>query len=128
MARASYTDLRYRKVSNFLLILGTFYFLLVTFLQGRSVWQSLLGALVGLVVFLPFYFKGGMGAADLKLLSVVGLYLGPSGVFQVALLTALAGGALAVLALVLRASRRLPYAVAIAVGVGVYEFRSFLSF
>jgi Flp pilus assembly protein protease CpaA len=69
-----------------------------------------------------------MGAADLKLLGLVGVYLGPQGVLYSALYTALAGGALAGLDFGLRASRRLPYAVAIAVGVGVYAFRSFLSF
>jgi Type IV leader peptidase family. len=89
--------------------------------------DGLEGGLLGLLIFLPFYWLGGMGAADLKLLGLVGVYLGPQGVLYSALYTALAGGVLALLALVFHASRRLPYAVAIAVGVGVYEFRSFMS-
>ncbi|KXW57814.1 A24 family peptidase [Ferrovum myxofaciens] len=125
---AAWTDIRYRRVPNVWLGLGLVAYVILFWLFGFDPWKAVLGGLLGLIVFLPFYWLGGMGAADLKLLGLVGVYLGPQGVLYSALYTALAGGALAVLALVLRASRRLPYAVAIAVGVGVYEFRSFLSF
>ncbi|MBU6995503.1 A24 family peptidase [Ferrovum myxofaciens] len=128
LVAAAWTDIRFRRVPNVWLGLGLVGYVILFWLFGLDPWKAVLGGVFGLLVFLPFYWLGGMGAADLKLLGLVGVYLGPQGVLYSALYTALAGGALAVLTLVLRASRRLPYAVAIAVGVGVYEFRSFLSF
>ena len=122
---AAWTDVRSRRVSNEWLGLGLVVYVILSFLFGLDPRTALVGGLLGLLVFLPFYWLGGMGAADLKLMGLVGIYLGPHGLLYSALYTALAGGVLAVLALALRASRRLPYAVAIAVGVGVYEFRSF---
>ncbi|MBW8029364.1 MAG: hypothetical protein GJU73_11870 [Ferrovum sp.] len=122
---AAWTDVRSRRVSNEWLGLGLVVYVILSFLFGLDPRTALVGGLLGLLVFLPFYWLGGMGAADLKLMGLVGIYLGPHGLLYSALYTALAGGVLAVLALALRASRRLPYAVAIALGVGVYEFRSF---
>ncbi len=122
---AAWTDVRSRRVSNEWLGLGLVVYVILSFLFGLDPRTALVGGVLGLLVFLPFYWLGGMGAADLKLMGLVGVYLGPHGLLYSALYTALAGGVLAVLALALRASRRLPYAVAIAVGVGVYEFRSF---
>ncbi|WP_297484199.1 prepilin peptidase [Ferrovum sp.] len=122
---AAWTDVRSRRVSNEWLGLGLVVYVILSFLFGLDPRTALVGGLLGLLVFLPFYWLGGMGAADLNLMELVGIYLGPHGLLYSALYTALAGGVLAVLALALRASRRLPYAVAIAVGVGVYEFRSF---
>ncbi|MBW8073642.1 MAG: hypothetical protein GJU77_08205 [Ferrovum sp.] len=127
LAVAMWTDIRFRRVSNAWLGLGLVAYVILSYYFGPDPWTALKGGLLGMLIFLPFYWLGGMGAADIKLLGLVGIYLGPQGVLYSALYTALAGGALAVLALVLRASRRLPYAVAIAVGVGVYEFRSFMS-
>jgi prepilin peptidase CpaA len=122
---AAWTDVRSRRVSNEWLGLGLVAYVILSFLFGLDPRTALVGGVLGLLVFLPFYWLGGMGAADLKLMGLVGVYLGPHGLLYSALYTALAGGVLAVLALALRASRRLPYAVAIALGVGVYEFRSF---
>ena len=35
------------------------------------------GVLIGLLIFLPFYATGGMGAGDVKLIAMVGAYLDP---------------------------------------------------
>ncbi|WP_297448722.1 prepilin peptidase [Ferrovum sp.] len=127
LAVAAWADIRFRRVPNEWLGLGLVAYVILSYHFGLDPWMALKGGLLGLLIFLPFYWLGGMGAADLKLLGLVGVYLGPQGVLYSALYTALAGGVLALLALVFHASRRLPYAVAIAVGVGVYEFRSFMS-
>ncbi len=62
-------------------------------------WNGLLlagsGLLVGLLCFLPSYFFGAMGAGDVKLMAAIGTALGPWNVFISALLTILAGGAIA---------------------------------
>lgn len=57
-----------------------------------SVPDCLLGGLTGLLLFLPFYLVRGMGAGDVKLLAVVGMYAGPLTTFKIALATALVGG------------------------------------
>ncbi|HET9832285.1 MAG TPA: prepilin peptidase [Vicinamibacterales bacterium] len=53
------------------------------------------GWLLGVVLFLPFFALGGMGAGDVKLLGAIGAWLGPETVLQVALYSVLAGGVFA---------------------------------
>lgn len=55
-----------------------------------------LGWLAGLVVFLPFFALGGLGAGDVKLVACVGAWLGPVMALWTALYTALAGGVMAI--------------------------------
>ena len=57
---------------------------------------SLLGCVVGLGLFLPFFMLRGMGGGDVKLLAAIGAWLGPIGALQAALWASLAGGVLAV--------------------------------
>jgi len=64
--------------------------------------QALLGALVGLGLFLPLYLAGAMGAGDVKLLAALGAFAGPVEVVGVALCTAACGGALALVMTLLR--------------------------
>ena len=59
---------------------------------------SLLGAVTGLLVLLPFYVLRVMGAGDVKLLGAVGALLGPIPTLGAALLALAAGGALSVMA------------------------------
>lgn len=57
--------------------------------------QALAGFGVGLGIMSPFYLLRIMGAGDVKLVAVTGLFLGPQGVLAAVLLTFLAGGVLA---------------------------------
>lgn len=61
---------------------------------------SLAGLALGLVLFFPFFALGGLGAGDVKLLGALGAWLGAPAVVYVAFYAALAGGALAILAIV----------------------------
>jgi prepilin peptidase CpaA len=58
----------------------------------QGLYLSLLGAAVGLLIFLPLYAIKGMAAGDVKLMTVIGLYAGPQLTLDIALLTALIGG------------------------------------
>ena len=106
---------------------------------------ALAGAAIGLVSLLPLYLGRGMGAGDVKLMMAAGSLLGPVDAIIAALLSLIAGAALAVAVVTWRvanspgatllagnsASRaakfraalawatteRFPYAVAIAAGV-----------
>lgn len=57
--------------------------------------QALLGALLGLALFLPIYLAGAMGAGDVKFMAALGAFAGPVEVLGVALCVAACGGMLA---------------------------------
>lgn len=116
---AVFDDLRRNAVSNWInaiaLLAGLLY-------HGvRSGWAglalALAGALLGLVVFLVFYWLGAMGGGDVKLMAAFGALLGPSGILLAALLAAPIGALIAVACLAWNRRRRsIPYAPAIVLG------------
>jgi prepilin peptidase CpaA len=118
---AAFKDLKERRIPNQLLIIGGIGALTVSLsMQSIPIQTLLVGGAVGLVVFLPFYVMSAMGAGDIKLMAIVGTYLGVKGVLVSALFAALAGGVLA-LGFALSGTRsQLPYAVAILAGVTGY--------
>jgi len=65
---------------------------------GQGPVAALLGALTGLALFLPFYVLRVMGAGDVKLLAMIGVWFGPAEVAWAALWTLLAGGVLSIVA------------------------------
>jgi prepilin peptidase CpaA len=96
---ACFTDLRYRKIPNVALVVTATYGLIVSFLGIGQVGISdaLLGFLVGLLVFSFPYYKAWLGAGDVKLMAVLGIYLGPSLTMTAAVYSMLAGGVLALI-------------------------------
>lgn len=50
------------------------------------------GLLVGLALFLPFYFLGGFAAGDVKALAAAGSFLGPHGALLATACTLIMGG------------------------------------
>jgi prepilin peptidase CpaA len=73
---------------------------------GLGWWEALQGLGMGLVVLLPLYWLHAMGSGDVKLMAMVGAFLGPSQVLGVLLGTFLIGGMMA-LAIALRAGAML---------------------
>jgi prepilin peptidase CpaA len=67
---------------------------------------STCGWLFGLVLFLPVFLLGGLGAGDIKLLAAMGAWLGPLAVFWAAVYGSIVGGALAVPLLIARGAFR----------------------
>ncbi len=65
-------------------------------LSGVSLASSLVGLVLGLMLMLPGHFFGATGAGDVKLMAAVGAVLGLERIVQAFLLTAIAGGVLAV--------------------------------
>jgi prepilin peptidase CpaA len=55
------------------------------------------GWATGLMLFLPFFALGGMGAGDVKLVACIGAWLGPFPAMWVALYAAIAGGVMALI-------------------------------
>jgi prepilin peptidase CpaA len=90
-------DLASRRIPNLLTVTG-----MAVGLAGHVVLEreaglawSLAGLLVGLGLLLLPCIVGGMGGGDLKLMGALGALVGPASVFEIALVSAVAGGVLA---------------------------------
>lgn len=71
-----------------------------------SPWSALAGLLVGLVVLLPFYAFGLMGAGDVKFFATLGFLLGSKALLPIWIIGSLLGGVHAVLVLLSRYAER----------------------
>ena len=99
LAIATFTDLRSRRIPNWLvlpfLVAGV----------GVSTWMhgwtglgtSLEGLALGAVLYGILCFMGGMGMGDVKLVAAIGAWVGPSQLFFALILTAMAGGVMALI-------------------------------
>jgi prepilin peptidase CpaA len=109
LALAVWSDLRKRRIPNGLVLAGL---ALALVFQGAAapgtglfahpsggigLPSGLAGAAVGLLVPMPFYAWRLLGAGDVKLLAMVGAWLGPAQAAGAILLTMLAGGVLALI-------------------------------
>ena len=65
--------------------------------QAVGFWWALGGLALGLVLMLPFYLLGVMGAGDVKLMAMVGAFLGLSCIGPAVLFVFIAGGLAALL-------------------------------
>lgn len=92
-----YFDFKYRKIPNKVtvpvLLFGLLYWTVIDKLDGLAF--SLVGVLMGFLVFLVPYIAGGMGAGDVKLMMVIGALVGWKLTVLSALFTAIAGGLIA---------------------------------
>lgn len=95
---ATFTDFRSRRIPNWLILTGLFLGFTFNILSSGipGVINSFAGAVVGITIFIPIYAVGKMGAGDVKLLAMVGAFLGPMSVLWAVLFSLLAGGVLAV--------------------------------
>ncbi len=98
LAVATYTDLRSRRIPNWLVLPFLPIGIAVSaWLHGwHGVEQSLAGLGVGLLIFGLFFWMGGMGAGDVKLCAAIGAWIGPSQLFIALVLTGLAGGVMVI--------------------------------
>jgi prepilin peptidase CpaA len=96
-------DLRSRRIPNTLVLAGlvlAFTAHLITLstgsspLAGRSWWAPLTGMLTGLATLFPLYLLRATGAGDVKLMGMVGAFIGVQPVLTATLYTLLAGGLL----------------------------------
>lgn len=102
------SDLRSRRVPNTLVVYGTLLGLSFQALApaGSGLFPGsepgllagLLGGLAGLALFLPLYVLRIMGAGDVKLVAMTGVWLGAQGALNATLWTLVAGGVLALAA------------------------------
>ncbi len=107
---AVWTDLASRRIPNQLVYAGVAGGLACQAVlpSGEGVWVGLQGMGLGLLFFLPLYALRAMGAGDVKLMAMVGAFLGSQHVVGAVLATLVAGGVMAVVMTIRhRAFRRL---------------------
>ena len=98
LAIATFTDLRSRRIPNWLVLPFLAAGMVVNaWLHGwHGVAQSLAGFGVGAAIFGLLFCLGGMGMGDVKLCAAVGAWVGPSQLMVALVITGLAGGVMAV--------------------------------
>src|SRR5260221_8538834 len=89
---AAVTDLRSRRIPNWLTLPALPIGIMAQALYGDGLWQGLLGALGGFVALFALFAVGAGGAGDVKLFTVVGSFVGIRNLVVVFVLVALIGG------------------------------------
>jgi len=95
---AAYQDYCNYRISNILVVSGALLGVVQnTFLPaGIGLFESLAGWGVGLLILLPLYLMRAMGAGDVKLMAMVGAFLGPQAILISALYICIVGGVLSI--------------------------------
>jgi prepilin peptidase CpaA len=111
LSAALTTDLRSRRIPNRLVLAGITLAAAThvgamlwhqTSLSGPDWWSPLTGLLAGGALLAPLYLIRACGAGDVKLLAMVGAFIGVDAVLLAALYTLLAGGLLSLIVIALR--------------------------
>ena len=94
---AAWSDVRRLTIPNAIVITGLVSALALAFASGTGAAMASVftGATVGLLCLLPFLLLRMMGAGDIKLMAMVGAFVGPAGAVAAVLATMLAGGGVA---------------------------------
>lgn len=131
LAVATFTDLRSRRIPNWLVLPFLAAGLIVPgWLQGwLGFWHSLEGFGLGALIYGALAVFGGMGMGDVKLVAAIGAWVGPQQLLLAIFVTAMAGGVMALgwaiygkFAGDVWKSRKIPYGPAIAIGTVVSFF------
>jgi prepilin peptidase CpaA len=100
---ATRSDIRSRRIPNQLVVSGLVIAWVIHLFSGLqfgpvhfdNAWKTpAFGTLAGLAVFMPLYLLRACGAGDVKLMAMVGAFVGPVTVLHAALCTLIAGGVL----------------------------------
>ncbi|MGI6097042.1 MAG: prepilin peptidase [Dethiobacteria bacterium] len=124
----AFIDLEHRRVPNILIVIGFAFGLCFQLFFSQHGWgQALAGMFLGGGIFLLIIVisRGGMGAGDMKLMALVGFYLGLADTLMVIFFAFVFGGLSSIVLLLLKQrSRRdyLPFAPFIALAVFVTLF------
>lgn len=108
---ATYTDFKALRIPNWLTFGGAIVGLLVNIFSAGfdGLLFSLSGGMVGLLLLIPLYIIGKLGAGDVKLLAMTGMFIGVEGVVWAGLWSAVAGGILALVWVVAKTGLRSAY-------------------
>ncbi len=102
-AAAAVFDIRYRRIPNWLVLAG---------IAAGLLWNTSVSGLAGLLhssegfglgfaLYFPLYLIRARGAGDVKLLAATGAITGPGNIFLICILTAILGGIIALIVLLI---------------------------
>ena len=95
---AAWSDVRHRRIPNGIVVAGIAAALLISAApDGRGIPAALAGLGIGLAALMPFYIAGATGAGDVKLLGMVGSFLGLRDTVGAVIFTLFAGAVLAMI-------------------------------
>jgi len=99
-----FCDYRSRRVPNWLTFPGICLGIGLNVFQAgmAGLWSSLQGLAVALAIYGSLYLLRALGAGDVKLMAAIGAVAGPAHWLRIFLLTALCGGVVAVVLIVMR--------------------------
>lgn len=108
LVAAVFTDTAHRTIPNRLVYPGLAVALLCQagLPSGQGLWAALQGMGIGFALFLPLYLLRAMGAGDVKLLAMVGAFTGPTMIFGITLAILVAGGIMAIIAVLIKHQTR----------------------
>jgi len=113
LVTAALIDSRFHRIPNWLVVAGALYAVtyntLVPPWPNSTILFPLAGMALGLVLFLPLYVLRAMGAGDVKLLAMVGAFVGASDVWRMALASLLVGGILAIIYVLMKGTAQRLY-------------------
>jgi prepilin peptidase CpaA len=100
LVTAALFDYRTHRIPNWLVLSGALFGLGYNMVFPPTIHAGLLwplaGLAVGFFVFLPLYMLGTMGAGDVKLMAMVGAFIGPYDMVWTLIYTLIAGGILSI--------------------------------
>ncbi|RYD07229.1 hypothetical protein N752_01185 [Desulforamulus aquiferis] len=85
---ASFTDIQFRKVPNWLTLSLIFLGLVYNTITGPGWFFSVAGIAAGFILFYPVYLFAGVGAGDAKLMMAVGSFMGMQNTIIIGILSA----------------------------------------
>jgi len=107
---AAISDYRVHRIPNWLVLSGAVFGVICNTTLAPSPYAHILfpfaGFAVGLLLFLPLYLVRAMGAGDVKLLAMVGAFLGPGDTFRASLASMIVGGVLSILFVLMHGTAR----------------------
>jgi prepilin peptidase CpaA len=101
---AGWTDLRWRRIPNWLTVSGMALGLAVNAFLGHwsGLKASMQGALLGLALLLPFVLLRSLGAGDWKLAGALGAFVGPTALTDMLLGSVLVAGVMAAVLVIVK--------------------------
>jgi len=96
MVAAMISDVQTRRIPNGLVLAGLAFALVLRATAGTAVIDGVIGAFLAFAIVLPLFALRALGGGDAKLIAALGAFTGPSGLLDVLLASAVAGGVLGV--------------------------------